>query len=284
MNGLSLIIPCYNEEDAIGPTLRACETALAAIGLPYEIIVVDDGSTDATAMRVDPERYRLIHNDTNLGYGASIKRAARAARYDRLVIVDADGTYPIDRLADLVERADDAEMVVGARVGADVQIPLMRRPAKWVLARLAAWLTGRRIPDLNSGFRVIDRTFFHRFEPFYSDGFSLTTTITLAALTNNCRIIYVPIAYHARVGRSKIRPIRDTLGFLQLIVRTVLYFNPLKIFLPVSLGLLLLSVLVAVVSKLAGQLMDVSTVILFVAGLQLLMLGMLADLITRRIR
>jgi glycosyltransferase involved in cell wall biosynthesis len=281
-NGLSILIPCYNEEHGIATTLAAVERAAEDTGLPCEIIVVDDGSTDATVGHIDTDRCRLVRNERNLGYGASLKRAARLARYDTLVITDADGTYPIERLPDLVERLADADMVVGARTGSDAQIPPARRPAKWLLRTLANWLTGIQIPDLNSGLRVIRRELWTRFESYYPDGFSLTTTITLAALTNGYRVVYEPIDYRRRIGDSKIRPIRDTLAFIQLILRTVLYFDPLKVFVPLSLGLIALAVIVAVASKLAGRLMDVSTTVLFVTGLQMLMIGMLADLIVKR--
>jgi glycosyltransferase involved in cell wall biosynthesis len=281
-HGLSLIIPCYNEEQAIAGTLATAERALAATGLPHEIIVVDDGSTDHTAERVDQRRYRLVRHAVNHGYGAALKRGARLACYDVLAIADADGTYPIDRLPDLLALLRDADMVVGARGGDGV--PAARRPAKWVLTLLARWLTGMRIPDLNSGLRVIRRDVWMRYESYYPDGFSLTTTITLAALTNGYRVVYEPIAYRRRIGSSKIRPIRDTLGFTQLILRMVLYFDPLRIFVPLSLLMFLASFAVGIGSKLAGRLMDVSMTVLFVTALQLLMIGMIADLIVKRMK
>jgi len=180
------------------------------------------------------------------------------------------------------ERGDCA-MVVGARRGRNARIPAARRPAKWILNQLANYLTGARIPDLNSGLRVIRRDLWERFEPLYPDGFSLTTTITLAALTNGYAVRHVPIEYRRRIGRSKIRPVRDTLSFVQLILRTVLYFDPLKVFVPLSLLLLLASIIVGLASKLSGEFMDVTTTALFVTGLQMLAIGALADLVTKRL-
>ena len=152
-----------------------------------------------------------------------------------VVITDSDGTYPNDRIPELAAMMTDWDMVVGARTGDEVRVPLVRRPAKWALNMLANVLVETRIPDLNSGLRVFRREVVLRFLPILPNGFSFTTTITLAMLSEGYRVTFVPIDYYARQGRSKIRPVYDTLNFLQLIVRTVLYFNPLRVFLPLSL-------------------------------------------------
>ena len=282
--GVSVIIPCYNEAGAIGSTIAQVREAMSTGDQPFEIIVVDDGSTDASRERIDPEQCVLVSQPTNRGYGAALKAGFRHAQYDWIAIIDADGTYPAERLPDLLAGMDGADMAVAARTGSRVQIPPLRKPAKWALGRLANYLTGVKIPDLNSGMRVVRREVWKRFERFFPDGFSLTTTITLAALTNGLSVRYVSIDYRARVGKSKIRPIQDTLGFIQLILRTVLYFDPLKIFVPLTLLLWLVGLIVGLSSKLAGQFMDVTTTILFVTGLQTLAIGMLADLITKRMK
>ncbi|MCL5271414.1 MAG: glycosyltransferase family 2 protein [bacterium] len=293
--GVSVIVPCYNEADGIGPVVAEIRAALAALERPAEVIVVDDGSTDATADRAAAAGCRLVRHETNRGYGAALKTGAREARHAILVITDGDGTYPnreIPRLVAQLEAGEDGarvDMVVGARTGAGAKIPFLRRPAKWALGRLANYLAGLRIPDLNSGLRVIRRELWTKYERFYPDGFSLTTTITLAALTNGHRVCYTAIDYHARVGRSKIRPVRDTLGFLQLILRTILYFDPMKVFLPGALSLLAASVLVGgstlILSNVfgIGRFLDTTTSLLFVSALQLLAIGVLADLITKRL-
>jgi len=281
--GVSVIVPCYNEEYAIGSVLDELERVLEETGRPHEIIVVDDGSSDRSAEAIDEERFRLIRHPLNLGYGAALKSGALAARFDTLVITDADGTYPNHRIPELLDEANDADMVVGARSGANAHIPLVRRPAKWIIRQLAAYLINQPIPDINSGLRVIRRDLWERFENYYPNGFSLTTTVTLAALTRGYRVRYLPIEYHHRVGTSKIRPIRDTLNFTQLILRTVLYFDPLRIFVPVSLALVIASAAVGVISKLMGEFLDTTTILLFAASLQVLAIGMLADLINKRL-
>ena len=287
--GVSLVIPACNEEQAIADVLDNLAIMAAGLGCAWEIIVVDDGSSDRTAQRVDATRFRLMRHAHNRGYGAAIKSGVRAARHDVIVITDADGTYPCAAIPGLLTRLADCEMAVAARTGANVAIPALRRPAKWMLTQLANYLTGHKIPDLNSGQRAMRRDLFERYERYYPDGFSLTTTITLAALTNGHRVEYVPIDYHARIGSSKIRPVYDTLNFIQLIVRTVLYFEPLKIFVPASVTLILAALLIGGVSLTMqvlghGRFMDVTTLLLFVTGLQLFAIGALADLITKRLR
>lgn len=281
--GISILIPCYNERNAIADSIEQLSRLCDQLDRPCELIVVDDASTDGSAELVDRDKARLIRHETNRGYGAALKTGARQAKHDILVIVDADGTYPFDQIGRLLEALDGVDMVVGARTGANVHIPVVRRPAKWALRKLANYLTETTIPDLNSGFRVIHRRLWERYERYFPDGFSLTTTITLAALTNDYSVRYVPIDYHERIGASKIRPIRDTIGFVQLILRTVLYFDPLKIFVPISLILILASLVVGVTTKLMGEFMDTTTSMLFVTGLQLLAIGALADLISKRI-
>jgi len=203
------------------------------------------------------------------------------------VITDADGTYPEQKIGELLACVDDgAEMAVGARVGSEVHIPLVRRPAKAFLRRLASYLAGADIPDLNSGLRAIRRDLVMRYRPILPQGFSFTTTITLAALTNDHRVDYVTIDYAKRSGSSKIKPIRDTLGFTALIVRTVMYFNPLKVFYPLGamLAVLLAGSLYYDVFVVSPPNLSDKSVFLFVGVVQVLSVGLLADLIEKRSR
>jgi glycosyltransferase involved in cell wall biosynthesis len=285
--GVTLIIPCYNEEKMIAETVGRATKALQSAERAFEIIVVDDGSKDDSTQSlqtlVATPGLRLMRNNENRGYGYSLKRAIAESRLELIAIVDADGTYPIDQLPKLIEAMKNADMAVGARTGASVHIPLARRPAKWILRKLAEYLAGRTIPDLNSGMRVMKRSLVRRFVRLLPDGFSFTTTITLALLTHGYEVRYIPIDYAPRVGKSSIRPLRDTANFLSLIVRTILYFRPLKIFVPASAGMFGLAIGAAVISKLSfGQVADVTAVTLASASLQLLAIGMLADLIDKR--
>jgi glycosyltransferase involved in cell wall biosynthesis len=236
LDGVSVVIPAFNEAGGVGDQVRAVDAVLRQVGRPFEILVVDDGSTDRTAEIAATLPCRLLRQPENRGYGASLLRGLATAAHETVVIIDADGTYPAEAIPILLERARDCDMVVGARTGAKVEWPLARRPARWFLRKLASYLAEREIPDLNSGLRVLRRTQVERFRRILPSGFSFTTTITLAFICNEYRVAYVPIDYRKRVGDSKIRPI-DAWNFTLLILRAMVLFNPLRVFLP--LGLLL---------------------------------------------
>ncbi len=283
---VSIVVPVYDEQHAVAETARLLLEAVAGLGSESEIIFVDDGSKDGTsAVLGEIAGIRVVRHRENRGYGAAIKTGIRIARNPWIAITDADGTYPSHRLPDLfaVLCDENLDMVVGARTGGNVHIPWVRRPAKWFLGKLSNFLSGRRIPDLNSGFRIIRRSVLERYLRILPDGFSFTSTITLAMLTNGLNVGYVPIDYHQRSGKSKIRPVYDTLNFLQLILRVVLWFNPLRVFIPLSLLTMLASFAV-----LAGswyylpEAMDVTFGVLFMTSVLILAVGLLADMIDKR--
>ena len=282
MKAVSVIIPAYNEEKGIKNVLETVALVLEETGLEFEIIVVDDGSDDRTAVTVRRAGVRLIEHDSNRGYGASLKDGIRQARNEYILILDADGTYPEDAIPVLLEAGDKYEMVVGARTGEEVAIPPHRRFPKWLLKRMAEYLVGMKIPDLNSGLRIFKKETAFKYFNIFPDGFSFTTTITVAFLSNNYPVKYIPINYYKRRGLSKFRPFQDTVNLINLILRTSLYFNPLKIFLPAS-GLLLAAGAALLIYRLiAGGGGMVTTVVLITAGLQFLALGLLADLMDKR--
>jgi glycosyltransferase involved in cell wall biosynthesis len=283
MKNLSVIIPVYNEEKVVGETINGLKKELTRLNLDYEIIVVNDASTDKTKEILEKtEGIKLINHPENRGYGAALKTGIKNSIYDWILIIDADGTYPNESIADLIKYASDYDMVVGARTGKKVKIPLIRRPAKWIINKLANYLSKTKIPDLNSGLRIMKKPLLEKFIHILPDGFSLTTTITLAALTNDYTIKYIPINYSERVGKSKIRPIRDTLIFFQLIIRTILYFNPLKVFVPFSLILFLLGVGIFFYSYFfMTRILDVTVAVILISSIQILAIGMIADLVTK---
>ncbi len=285
--GVTVIVPCYNEEGIIADTCRQLSTVLETTNRPFELIVVDDGSSDGSRRELDAchdvPHLRVLHNSTNRGYGFSLKRAVREAKYEIIAITDADGTYPNGKLSELIDLIEDADMVVGARIGLNVNTPWLRRPPKWVLRKLASYLSETDIPDLNSGLRVMKRSLLKKFIHLLPDGFSFTTTITLALLTHGYDVRYVPIDYFKRVGLSSIRPVRDTITFLSLIVRTVMYFKPLKIFGPATAALIALAGIWGLASSyMHDGFATGSVLIITMAALQLLAIGLLADLIDKR--
>lgn len=283
---LSIIIPAFNEEESIGPTIDGVRNAMERSSVDFEVIVVDDGSKDKTLDVARSKGARVLRNDQNKGYGASLKAGIQKARFDLIAIIDADGTYPPSTLphllAEMTNEGFDYDMVVGSRTGAHVKIPILRKPAKWFLTKLANYLTGSKIPDLNSGLRVIKRGLIERFVDLLPDGFSLTTTITIAALTNGYQVKYIPINYYKRTGQSSIRPLQDFIGFLTLIVRLVVCFKPLNIFLPASLILIVIGLSKALIDFLHQNYFGVGAALVILTGVQIGFLGLLADLILKR--
>lgn len=280
----SIVIPVYNEKKGIAPTLAHLQDNLRLSNCEYEIIAVDDGSIDGTreilrSLNLD---IRVIEHRRNRGYGAALKTGIRHAKYPLIVITDADGTYPNEKIPQLVTLSHQADMVVGARIGANVQYSSLRKIPKWFLVRFAEWITNSRIPDLNSGLRVFPKNVAERFLNILPDTFSFTTTITVAMLTNGYVVHYEPIDYYHRKGKSKIKPIRDTLRFVQLILRTGLYFAPLKVFLPIA-GVFFVGFLVTFFQDIfIREDLTERTLILLIATTQMAMFALLADMIDKR--
>jgi glycosyltransferase involved in cell wall biosynthesis len=233
-HAVSVVIPAFNEGPHVARQIRDVTAVMRGAGWEFEIIVVDDGSSDGTGHAALSEGIRVLRNRRNRGYGASLKRGITAARFDWILIIDADSTYPAASIPELLALADTHEMVVGARVTANRKIPLLRRPAKWFLTWLASYLAQRNLPDLNSGLRLIRRELVDTYSYLLPSGFSFTTTITLAATCNDHEVAYVPVDYHAREGQSKIRP-GHAYDFLLLILRIIVFFNPLRVFVPVGM-------------------------------------------------
>ena len=279
----SLILPVYNEESGVEATLNHLQATLKSSSCKYEILVVNDGSTDGTRdvlqSRTD---IKLIEHNRNRGYGAALKTGIRYAKYPLIVITDADGTYPNERIPELVMLAMQADMVVGSRTGENVRYSNLRKIPKWFLVRFAEWITDCNIPDLNSGLRVFRKSVAERFLTILPDTFSFTTTITVAMLTNNYIVRYVPIDYHYRVGKSKIKPIRDTIRFMHLILRTGVYFAPLRVFMPVAFVFFVGFLITLYQDIFVRRDLTEATLILLVAATQLGMFALLADLIDKR--
>lgn len=280
-HSFSIVIPAYNEVSSIGSTIKEINN----LSGNFEIIVVDDGSTDGTAEIASLSGARVLRHQVNKGYGAALKTGIRNATHENIIITDADGTYPHASIPKLVQifLTENVDMVVGARTNANAKIPLIRKPAKWLITKLASFLVKETIPDLNSGMRVMKKKVVEHYLRILPDGFSFTTTITLAMLTNNSPIHYEPIDYFKRTGRSKIKPIRDTLNFIQLIIRTILYFDPLRVFLYLSIPFIILGFSLILYQAVYFHNIGTIAIIITMTGIQLLAIGMLADLIVKRL-
>lgn len=276
---LSVVVPAFNEEGAILQTIEDIRRELDATGVPYEIIVIDDGSEDRTLEIARQTGVVVDSNQVNTGYGASLKRGIRHAQHEYVAIIDADGTYPARYLPPMLKMARVQDMVVGDRGAAMKNVPWIRKPAKWVLNTFASFLAERRLNDLNSGLRVFRKSELVPFIPLLPQKFSFTTTITLCMSCNGKRMIYMPIEYGRRVGKSKIRPV-DFLNFIILVLRMTVLFNPLRVFIPLGLALMALGAIKFIYDIWMDNLSE-TTIFAFLSALIIWSLGLIADMISR---
>ncbi len=280
---ITVVVPVYNEEKASGEVIDKLKAVLDGGESKYEIIVVDDGSRDRS-----PEvlgkigGIQLVTHPKNLGYGKALKTGISRAKGNWILIIDADGSYKAEDVPGLLDRRKECDMVIGLRRGRKIYDSFPRRPAKWFLNKLAGYLAGVSIPDLNSGMRVFKRDLALRFWHLFPDRFSFTTTLTMCFLASDHAVQYVDISYLKRIGRSKIMP-SNFLQFINLVIKLVIYFEPLKIFVPASLIIFLVGVFFALYSFFyLDRIMDVTVVVLLLTSLQIFFFGLLAELIVKR--
>ncbi len=301
MDMISIIIPVYNEEEAIGDDLDTIIRTMSSPpfhppqlwggkrggDVPWEIIVVDDGSTDASAEIVrQREGVRLIQHPYNRGTGAARTTGLHHARGDVIVMTDGDGTYPNQDIPRLLAHMDECDMVIGARKIEAGSLKWLRSPTKLFIRLLASYLTGVRIPDLNSGLRAFKKSVAERFLDIQPTTHSWVGTQLIAFLSEGHAVKFVPIDYYKRKGKSSFHPIADTYNYISLVVRTIMYFNPLKVFLPVALALIVVGAvkLVRDIIYYRGPYVPGVTLMLILTAIQVGAIGLLADLIVKRAR
>ncbi len=279
---VSIVVPVLNEAGHLGEELGRITQAMAASSYTWELIVVDDGSTDRSAEIAAEHPVRLIRSTRNNGVGTARRIGTEAAIGRVVVWTDADMTYPNNKIPQLVAALGSHDQVVGARTAERGALRLLRVPAKWAIRRLASYLTRTEIPDLNSGFRAFRRDVAMQYIHELPAGFSCVTTTTMSFLMNGYSVKYVPIDYAKRAGTSKFRWLADTRRYVLQVIRLMLSYDPLRVVLPIA------AVLGAVfTAKLGYDLIDkdfrpaANTLLLGFAMLQLLAIGLLADLIVR---
>jgi len=281
---VTVVIPAYNEEHAIGRVLDDVLAVMNTLDLSYETIVVDDGSTDGT--RAICEAYSgvaVVSHTRNRGVGRSRTTGVQRAKGRYVLMIDADGTYPAEAIPRLLEALKDCDMVIGARVREAGTWKWLRAMAKGFIKALASYLTQTHIPDLNSGLRAMKREQVLEFLSILPEGHSWVSTITMAFLSKGYSVEWVPISYNKRVGRSTFHPIADTYNYISLVVRSIMYFNPLRVFLPLSLTMLAIGCGKAIYDIFAYHFhFAPSTVMLVLTAVQVGAIGLLADLIVRR--
>lgn len=228
VEGVTVVIPAFNEAEAIRGVVEEAQRVLKDLGTDHEVIVVDDGSADATAAEAAAAGARVVAHPANAGYGAAIMTGAAQARYDLIAILDADGSYPPAELAKLLPHARRFDMVIGQRTGGAYRGGVFKRRGRWAFAWLARFVTGQRVPDVNSGMRIFHKRIVEDAGHIVCRGFSFSTTLTLTALTAGRFVKHVPVAYLPRVGRSHVRYLRDTLRSAQILVEAAVHHNPTK--------------------------------------------------------
>jgi glycosyltransferase involved in cell wall biosynthesis len=287
---VTVVLPCYNEQDHVSDELERIAKALDASDFSYELLIIDDKSTDNTlaVLREELPHYphmRLMPFRRNGGSGTARRIGTAEARGRIVVWTDADMTYPNERIPELVSMlVDDPtyDQVVGARTSEEGTHKILRVPAKWVIRKIAEKLSNSSIPDLNSGLRAFRRTVSLPYLRLLPPGFSCVTTITLAFLSNQHDIRYVPITYAKRSGVSKFHFTKDAYRYILQVLRMVMYFNPLKVLMPPALTLISIGLLKGVYDLFAhfGR-FAVNTVLIFITGMLVAALALLADLIVR---
>ena len=274
---LTVVIPAFNESKAIGDTLRrlsdVCQSLIA------EIIVVDDGSTDNTAQIAEEAGVRVIRHHRNQGYGASLKSGIRAAKTEYVLTMDSDGQHNPEDIPRLWEAAEQYDMVVGQRT-ALLHSQLWRMPGKWLLSYMANYLSRQSIPDLNSGFRLIRRDVVMKYMHLCPAGFSFSTTITMVFFNRGYNVAYVPIEVNKRLGKSTVS-VNTGLETIILILRIATLFDPLRVFIPISLFTAAVGVLWGVPYTLTGHGISVGAMLAIVTAILMFSLGLICDQISQ---
>ena len=277
---VSIVLPTYNEEDALPPVIKDIREAMKATEKSYEILVVDDASNDNTPNIARDLADRVITRGKNGGAGAARKTGIAHAKGKVIVMLDADGTYNPYDIPKMLELFPKYDQVNGARDSEQGTIKVLRVPAKWFIRKVASLLTSTDIPDLNTGLKAFKRDKMIRFLWVIPDGFSCVTSMTLAFLCNGLAVTWVPTTYKKRIGKSKFHPIKDTYNYLLTVIRITMYFNPLNVFFPFSILILVIGVVKSLYDYFytVGMLQQ-SDIIIILTGVLVGSLGLLADLI-----
>jgi len=272
---ICIIMPAYNEADAIGEVLD--KLIPMANEHSWEVIVIDDGSSDDTGKIAEERGAKVLTHSQNRGYGASLSSGVRATDADIVVFIDSDGQQDQNDIPRLLEHIDQCDMVVGARTKGS-HIDLHRRPGKKILKWFADYLAKEKIPDINSGFRAFKRDVLLRYLHLMPQGFSFSTTSTFAMLKGNHQIKWIPIKTTKRVGTSTVKQLKHGPETMMLMLRLTVLFDPLRVFLPVSGILILLAVVMTTLNLiLYRRAIPASAVFLGISAVIIFMLGLLTD-------
>ncbi|MBI4100144.1 glycosyltransferase family 2 protein [Candidatus Microgenomates bacterium] len=276
---VSIILPVYNEVEAISGVIADLKKMISKVpGYQYEIIVVDDGSTDKTSEKAQGSGVKVIRHPANRGSGAARKTGIRHAKGEIILMMDADGSYSVIDIHKILNYFPVFDQVIGSRVKEAGTLRPIRFLVKSFIKGLASYLTGVKIPDLNSGMRAFKKDIALKYLWLIPDGFSCVTTMTMTFLANGHQVKWVPISYKTRIGKSKFHPLKDTYNYLLTVVRMVLIYNPLKVFLPIGLALIFLAVVKGLWTFFVYGEARMLELILLMIGFFTISIGFLADL------
>lgn len=278
-------MPVYNEEKAIRQVVEGVDETMRKTQHEYEILLVDDASSDKTTeiiekMQKENARINLVKRKINGGAGASRKTGIRVAKGGIVVMLDADGTYDHTDIPKMLKYFPEYDQVNGARTSEEGTYKLLRFSAKFFIRKMAIYLTGYKIPDLNTGLKAFKKDIMMKYLWVIPDGFSCVTTMTLAFFTNGHSVKYIPTKYFKRIGKSKFHPIKDTLKYFNTVLRMVVYFKPLKFFMPIA-GIIFVVAVARIVYGLYNIEFKIraSELIMVMTAIQVFIAGFIADLI-----
>jgi glycosyltransferase involved in cell wall biosynthesis len=276
---VTVVLPAFNEEEAIAKVIDDVRKAMDSSIYTYEILVVDDHCTDKTPEIAKAKGARVVRKHSRGGSGASRRTGILNAEGEIIVMLDADGTYEASDIPKMLSFFPEYDQVNGARTSEQGTLKFLRFPAKWFIRKLACYLTSTDIPDLNTGLKAFKKDIMMKYLWVLPDGFSCVTTMTLAFLSNGYAVKYIPSAYHKRIGVSKFHPVKDTANYAQTVIRMVMYFKPLQVFLPLSGFLIVFAIIKSWLSLAYTSSLQESDIIIFMTAIMTLSLGMIADLI-----
>ena len=281
----TILLPCYNEAKGLPIVVEDIKKTMQGTNYSYEILVVDDKSSDSSVAVAKKLGCRVIRHPVNRGSGASRKTGILLARGKIVIMLDADGSYAASIIPQMLSCFPEYDQVNGARKSEEGSLRWLRQPTKWFIRMLASFLANYKIPDLNTGLKAFKRDLMVHYFWCIPDGFSCVSSMTLAFLCNGHSVKYIPVDYRKRIGRSKFHPFKDTFLYLLTIVRLITYFRPLKIFLPISLFIVSMGIIKSGIDYFVLiHRLQLSDIILIVTGTMIGLQGLIADLIVAQKR
>ncbi len=274
---ISVIVPVFNEESALEQTLQNLKKELASLSIIFEIIVVDDGSTDTSPIILEKiPGIKIIKHPYKKGYGAGLKTGVKHAQHEWLLFFDSDGQHKTEYIRDFIEGTNQYDLIIGSRQG--YQGPFLRQPGKKLIRLVANYLVESKIPDLNCGMRLLKKEHFLRYKHLFPNNFSLSTTSTLAFIKEGLTVKFLPVTINKRAGKSTLK-VSDGFKTILLALRLIMLFSPLKIFLPIAILGLVVSLSMMAYDLLTTHfaLISKSSRFLFAASLLVFLFGLLAD-------